>query len=201
MKNEWIKLFVEKLLDVATGEKRQLWDSVKTLHSVREKKKQTDNEWIIPSQCQLSVMTDRGTPEGNTISYFIIFCCCLVWMQWRGLESTLQQWSLWVRSSEKRICCDRCDRWITLIECYLKGQFGSLLAVSLLWGLTNPLMARGSSGIGRVKHANAIRQFVAELKYLLVNWRVSMESHENPCWFKSGHKFSVQLQSTKQGGC
>lgn len=43
----------------------------------------------------------------------------------------------------------------------------------MLWGVTNPLMGKGSSGIQRVNHPNFLVQFGSELKFLLLNWKVS----------------------------
>ena len=50
----------------------------------------------------------------------------------------------------------------------------SLICVALLWGVTNPLMGKGSSGIQKVKHQNFLVQFGSELKFLLLNWKVSL---------------------------
>ena len=46
------------------------------------------------------------------------------------------------------------------------------MCVSVLWGITNPLMGKGSMGICDVKHGNILAQFLAELKFLLLNWKV-----------------------------
>lgn len=55
----------------------------------------------------------------------------------------------------------------------LVGGVLSLIIVAFLWGVTNPLMGKGSSGIQRVEHANFLVQFGSELKFLLLNWKVS----------------------------
>ncbi|XP_053701301.1 transmembrane protein 234 isoform X1 [Synchiropus splendidus] len=44
-----------------------------------------------------------------------------------------------------------------------------LLLVSLLWGCTNPLMKSGSAGIESVNAPGRVSQFVAELKFLILN--------------------------------
>jgi len=46
-----------------------------------------------------------------------------------------------------------------------------LIAVSMLWGFTNPLMKRASIGIESVKCTNAILQFLGEFKFLIFNWK------------------------------
>ncbi|GAB6026132.1 hypothetical protein CHUAL_012330 [Chamberlinius hualienensis] len=50
-------------------------------------------------------------------------------------------------------------------------SIGSLVVVSILWGFTNPLMKKASVGIEDVKRNNRIAQFLAEVKFLLFNWR------------------------------
>ncbi|XP_001629747.2 transmembrane protein 234 homolog isoform X1 [Nematostella vectensis] len=51
------------------------------------------------------------------------------------------------------------------------GNALSLLGVALLWGVTNPFIKKGSAGIEDVKGKGAIRQFLAEIRYLIFNWK------------------------------
>ncbi len=62
-----------------------------------------------------------------------------------------------------------CAKYACLAEGIL-----SLICVALLWGVTNPLMGKGSSGIQKVKHPNFLVQFGSELQFLLLNWKVSL---------------------------
>ena len=57
---------------------------------------------------------------------------------------------------------------------FTAGQLVSLVAVAFLWGDTNPLMGKGSRGIVGVEHPNPIIRFLAELEYLLINWKVAI---------------------------
>jgi len=61
------------------------------------------------------------------------------------------------------------------------GELCSLVSVALLWGATNPLMGRGSSGIKAVKHSNILVQFISELKFLLLNWKFVLPFLANQC--------------------
>ena len=47
-----------------------------------------------------------------------------------------------------------------------------LCVVALLWGATNPLIRKGSKGVEDIKRSNAIYQFLAELRFLVFNWKV-----------------------------
>ena len=47
-----------------------------------------------------------------------------------------------------------------------------LIVVALLWGSTNPLMRKGGKGIEDVKRKSKLAQFFAEVKFLLLNWKV-----------------------------
>lgn len=49
-----------------------------------------------------------------------------------------------------------------------------LVGVSLLWGVTNPLMKKGSVGIEAVKGSNFIFQFFGEVRFLMFNWKVGV---------------------------
>lgn len=48
-----------------------------------------------------------------------------------------------------------------------------LIAVAFLWGATNPFIRRGSIGVEDVKATTAIRQFLAELVFLITRWQAS----------------------------
>lgn len=48
-----------------------------------------------------------------------------------------------------------------------------LLVVAVLWGATNPFLKKGTEGIERVKKGNIILQFLAEVKFLFLNFNVS----------------------------
>ena len=47
-----------------------------------------------------------------------------------------------------------------------------LCFVSMLWGSTNPLIRKGSTGIEDIHRPSRIRQFFAELFFLASNWKV-----------------------------
>ncbi|KAJ9599334.1 hypothetical protein L9F63_010201 [Diploptera punctata] len=47
----------------------------------------------------------------------------------------------------------------------------SLVAVGVLWGATNPLIKKGSSGIETVKCTNPKLQWIHEVKYLATRWQ------------------------------
>ncbi|XP_077869165.1 transmembrane protein 234 homolog isoform X2 [Saccoglossus kowalevskii] len=46
-----------------------------------------------------------------------------------------------------------------------------LTVVACLWGSTNPLIKRGSSGIEHINSSNAVCQFFSEIKFLITNWK------------------------------
>ena len=46
-----------------------------------------------------------------------------------------------------------------------------LVVVSALWGGTNPLIKRAGSGVENIRKSTAVAQFLAELKFLVFNWR------------------------------
>lgn len=45
----------------------------------------------------------------------------------------------------------------------------SLLLVAGLWGCTNPFLKRGTEGIEQVQKGNKVLQFLAEVKFLILN--------------------------------
>ena len=46
-----------------------------------------------------------------------------------------------------------------------------LIAVSIFWGVTNPFLKQGGSGITKVFHNNKVIELALKLKYILFNWR------------------------------
>lgn len=51
-------------------------------------------------------------------------------------------------------------------------QYGLLVITALLWGVTNVLIKKGSSGINKVQADNKIVQILLEIKFLFLNWKV-----------------------------
>ena len=49
-----------------------------------------------------------------------------------------------------------------------------LVMVALLWGATNPFLKRGGEGIEKIKKDGVIQQFLAEVIFLVFNWKVSV---------------------------
>ena len=43
--------------------------------------------------------------------------------------------------------------------------------VGLLWGATNPLLKRYSTGMDKVTHSNNLIKFLLEMKFLASNWK------------------------------
>lgn len=59
----------------------------------------------------------------------------------------------------------------------LKDEVASafwFLLVAIIWGATNPFLKKGGSGIEKVRKQNQILQFIAELKFLIFNWRYAI---------------------------
>uniref|UniRef100_A0A1B6ME63 Transmembrane protein 234 homolog n=1 Tax=Graphocephala atropunctata TaxID=36148 RepID=A0A1B6ME63_9HEMI len=46
-----------------------------------------------------------------------------------------------------------------------------LFLVGLMWGVTNPLIKKGSAGISKVQGGNPLVRFFMELKFLATNWK------------------------------
>lgn len=46
-----------------------------------------------------------------------------------------------------------------------------LVMVALLWGATNPFLKRGGEGIEKIKKDGVIQQFLAEVLFLVFNWK------------------------------
>ncbi|GLH01878.1 Transmembrane protein 234 homolog [Gryllus bimaculatus] len=51
------------------------------------------------------------------------------------------------------------------------GLGAAMVLVSFLWGATNPLIKKGSSGVNKIKCDNCILQFLSEIHFLARNWR------------------------------
>lgn len=56
------------------------------------------------------------------------------------------------------------------------GGVLSAVLVAVLWGVTNPFMKKGGEGIEKIQQSNLILQFLAELRYLFVNWQVGSKT-------------------------
>ena len=63
--------------------------------------------------------------------------------------------------------------WHIMADVFHAGDTVWLVLVSLLWGVTNPLIKRGGQGIEKVKKEGRIQQLVAEFLFLVFNWKVS----------------------------
>ena len=46
-----------------------------------------------------------------------------------------------------------------------------LTVVAALWGGTNPLLKKAGKGVEKIKRSTALSQFLAELNFLIFNWR------------------------------
>lgn len=57
--------------------------------------------------------------------------------------------------------------------CFITDEIVYLFLVGVLWGVTNPLIKKGSVGIHNVKANNKIVKFLKELQYLATNVDVS----------------------------
>jgi len=55
---------------------------------------------------------------------------------------------------------------------YLTEMAFWLTSVAFLWGFTNPFIKRGSKGIESIRQPSALKQFLAELWFLVTNWKV-----------------------------
>ena len=54
-------------------------------------------------------------------------------------------------------------------------EYGTLLlvVVAIIWGVTNPLMKKGSVGIEKCNTSGGMIQgFLQEVRFLLLNWKV-----------------------------
>ena len=48
------------------------------------------------------------------------------------------------------------------------------MSVALVWGITNPLLKKGSVGIEKIKRPGKLRQLLAELKFLTCRWQYTV---------------------------
>ena len=46
-----------------------------------------------------------------------------------------------------------------------------LFLVAFLWGVTNPLLKKGGTGIGSIQNKNKIIEIALKLKFIIFNWR------------------------------
>ena len=53
----------------------------------------------------------------------------------------------------------------------LLWQTASFFAVALVWGITNPLLKKGSVGVEKIKQCGRIRQLLSELRFLALRWQ------------------------------
>ncbi|XP_056616608.1 transmembrane protein 234 [Triplophysa dalaica] len=51
------------------------------------------------------------------------------------------------------------------------GEVLCLLLVAILWGGTNPFLKKGTEGIEQVQRGNKLLQFLAEVKFLCLNFK------------------------------
>ncbi|CAG7838504.1 unnamed protein product [Allacma fusca] len=56
-----------------------------------------------------------------------------------------------------------------------------LVVVAIIWGITNPMMKKGSEGIENCTSSSAFRSFLMELKFLFLNWKYLMAYGLNQC--------------------
>lgn len=56
-----------------------------------------------------------------------------------------------------------------------------LVTVALLWGATNPFLKRGSAGIERIRQPTRLKQTLAEVQFLALNWRYVLPFLLNQC--------------------
>ncbi|XP_046684432.1 transmembrane protein 234 homolog isoform X1 [Homalodisca vitripennis] len=46
-----------------------------------------------------------------------------------------------------------------------------LFLVGLLWGVTNPLIKKGSAGVSKVEGGNVFVRFFKDIKFFVTNWK------------------------------
>ena len=51
------------------------------------------------------------------------------------------------------------------------SQTLSFFAVALVWGITNPLLKKGSVGVENIKQQGRLRQLLSELLFLALRWQ------------------------------
>ncbi|XP_064607194.1 transmembrane protein 234 homolog [Liolophura sinensis] len=81
-----------------------------------------------------------------------------------------------LKTLKVQICSNSLNHEMTPMESAL-----SLTVVAFLWGATNPLIKLGSQGIEKIKENNAVKQFLCEFKFLLLNWKYVIPFLVNQC--------------------
>nr|XP_033810468.1 transmembrane protein 234 isoform X3 [Geotrypetes seraphini] len=61
------------------------------------------------------------------------------------------------------------------------GELTSMVAVSVLWGATNPFLKRGAEGLETVKRGSRARQLLAEMSFLFLNYQYMLPFLLNQC--------------------
>ncbi|KAM4700912.1 transmembrane protein 234 isoform 2-T2 [Discoglossus pictus] len=61
-------------------------------------------------------------------------------------------------------------------------ELGSLLLVSVLWGVTNPFLRKGAEGLEVVKEKRTLRQLLSETRFLICNYRELYLGCFSPYW-------------------
>ena len=56
----------------------------------------------------------------------------------------------------------------------LLSQTLSFLAVALVWGITNPLLKKGSAGVEKIQGRGRLRQLFSELAFLALRWQYAV---------------------------
>ena len=54
------------------------------------------------------------------------------------------------------------------------SQTLSFFAVALVWGITNPLLKKGSVGIEKIKRRGKLHQLLSELTFLALRWQYAV---------------------------
>ncbi|KAG8301206.1 hypothetical protein J6590_058201 [Homalodisca vitripennis] len=62
-----------------------------------------------------------------------------------------------------------------------------LFLVGLLWGVTNPLIKKGSAGVSKVEGGNVFVRFFKDIKFFVTNWK-----QKPMCHFNLGKLMDVQ---------
>ncbi|XP_029427633.1 transmembrane protein 234 [Rhinatrema bivittatum] len=61
------------------------------------------------------------------------------------------------------------------------GQVASMLLVAVLWGGTNPFLKAGAEGLESVRRGSGALQLLAEMKFLLLNYKCMLPFLLNQC--------------------
>ena len=54
------------------------------------------------------------------------------------------------------------------------SQTLSFFAVALVWGITNPLLKKGSVGVEKIKRRGKLHQLLSELTFLALRWQYAV---------------------------